>query len=142
MIAMNNQTAKVVCPECNLTFSIPMSNQTLECVCPICDARISLPGRAEIAVSGTNAEDVQRVASSMIRALVHPPNAPASLTSVHSTLTSDTFLTPIGAASRPTCFVSHSSQDSSFVETVLLPLLKTCSVEPWYSKESIGTAEH
>jgi hypothetical protein len=38
-------------------------------------------------------------------------------------------------------FISHSTSDQKFVESVLIPLLKEVKVTPWYSKTAILTAE-
>ena len=38
-------------------------------------------------------------------------------------------------------FVSHSSSDRAFAETVLIPLLEEVGIDSWYSKNAILTAE-
>ena len=41
-----------------------------------------------------------------------------------------------------TVFVSHSTQDASFVENELIPHLRANGLDPWYSKDGIRTADH
>jgi tetratricopeptide (TPR) repeat protein len=41
----------------------------------------------------------------------------------------------------PTVFVSHSSEDTQFIERELIPILKSRKIEVWYSPQTIKTAE-
>src|SRR2546426_106795 len=42
----------------------------------------------------------------------------------------------------PTAFISHSSEDRSFIESEILPRLKAHKIDVWYSPQAIQTAEH